>query len=92
MNTINQRELCDDSSHIMSRVESGESFIVTREGKPVATIAPYRESEAGRSEKTAEQVQDIFSHLTPVNSKQWHSSGESDDKTFGSDNPFEKKS
>ena len=34
--TIPQRQLRNDSGEIMRRVEAGESFVITRNGKPVA--------------------------------------------------------
>jgi prevent-host-death family protein len=39
--TISQRELRNDSGAIMRRVEQGESFIVTRNGLPVADLLPH---------------------------------------------------
>lgn len=37
---ITQRELRNDSGEIMRRVDRGESFIVTRNGVPVAELRP----------------------------------------------------
>ena len=91
MKTISQRELCEDNSRILSSVEAGESFVVTREGVPVAVIAPYQESAAERSEKTTTQAQDIFSHLPPADGKRWSSGKDSDAEAFDSNNPFGKK-
>jgi prevent-host-death family protein len=39
--TISQRELRNDSGAIMRRVEQGESFVVTRNGVPVADLLPH---------------------------------------------------
>jgi prevent-host-death family protein len=39
--TIPQRELRNDNAEIMKAVEAGESFVVTRNGHPVAEIRPY---------------------------------------------------
>lgn len=44
--TISQRELRNDSGAIMRRVESGERFTVTRNGVPVADLAPHDRSQA----------------------------------------------
>lgn len=38
--TISQRELRNDSGGILRAVESGESFIVTRNGVPLAELTP----------------------------------------------------
>ena len=39
---ISQRELRNDSGAIMRRVEHGESFVVTRNGVPIADLVPHR--------------------------------------------------
>ncbi|MEX2289870.1 MAG: type II toxin-antitoxin system prevent-host-death family antitoxin [Mycobacteriales bacterium] len=38
--TISQRELRNESGAIMRAVEAGESFIVTRNGVPLAELTP----------------------------------------------------
>jgi prevent-host-death family protein len=43
--TIAQRELRNDNARIMDAVTAGESFVVTRNGEPVAELRPVR---AGR--------------------------------------------
>jgi prevent-host-death family protein len=40
--TISQRELRNDSGAIMRAVEGGESFIVTRNGVPLAELTPLK--------------------------------------------------
>ncbi len=40
--TITQRELRNDSGDIMRRLDQGETFIVTRNGKPVGELSPLR--------------------------------------------------
>ena len=37
---IAQRELRNDNAEIIRRVEAGESFVVTRNGAPVAELRP----------------------------------------------------
>lgn len=39
---ISQRELRNDSGEIMRRVDHGETFVVTRNGTPVAELNPMR--------------------------------------------------
>jgi prevent-host-death family protein len=39
---ITQRELRNDSGAILRAVESGETFIVTRNGTPIAELHPLR--------------------------------------------------
>lgn len=40
--TITQRELRNSSGDIMRRLDAGETFIVTRAGKPVGELSPLR--------------------------------------------------
>ncbi|MGH7910561.1 MAG: type II toxin-antitoxin system Phd/YefM family antitoxin [Candidatus Dormibacteraceae bacterium] len=40
--TIAQRELRNDNARIIDAVESGQTFVVTRHGIPVAEIRPLR--------------------------------------------------
>jgi prevent-host-death family protein len=39
---ITQRELRNDSGEIMRQLDGGESFVVTRNGVPVAELMPLR--------------------------------------------------
>ena len=39
---ITQRELRNDSGKIMSALDAGESFVVTRNGTPVGELRPIR--------------------------------------------------
>jgi prevent-host-death family protein len=39
---ISQRELRNQSGQIMRALEAGESFVVTRDGAPVAELIPLR--------------------------------------------------
>ncbi len=45
MKTIAQRELRNENAKIIEAVTAGESFVVTRNGEPVAELRPLR---AGR--------------------------------------------
>lgn len=40
---LTQRELRNSSGEIMRALDSGEDFIVTRNGKPVGELRPYRQ-------------------------------------------------
>jgi prevent-host-death family protein len=46
--TISQRELRNDNADIMRRVEQGETFVVTRNGTPVADLTPHLSAERQR--------------------------------------------
>jgi prevent-host-death family protein len=41
-NTIPQRELRNQNAAIMAAVSAGESFVITRNGTPVAELRPLR--------------------------------------------------
>jgi prevent-host-death family protein len=41
--TIAQRELRNDNAKVIDAVVAGESFVVTRNGEPVAELRPVRE-------------------------------------------------
>jgi prevent-host-death family protein len=47
---ITQRELRNESGEIMRRLDEGESFVVTRNGVPVAELAPLRRHRFVRAE------------------------------------------
>lgn len=40
--TIPQRDLRNSNAQIIDAVVSGESFVITRNGEPVAELKPYR--------------------------------------------------
>ncbi|WP_431955121.1 type II toxin-antitoxin system Phd/YefM family antitoxin [Nocardia lijiangensis] len=40
MKMIQQRDLRNDSGKVLAAVEAGESFTITRNGKPVAELKP----------------------------------------------------
>jgi prevent-host-death family protein len=42
MKTIAQRDLRNDNAKIMDAVTAGETFVVTRNGEPVAELRPIR--------------------------------------------------
>jgi prevent-host-death family protein len=41
MRVIPQRELRNNSSAVLRRAEAGEQFVITVDGRPVATLGPY---------------------------------------------------
>ena len=45
MRIISQRELRNDNAEVMRGVEAGETFVVTRHGKPVARVVPAGDPE-----------------------------------------------
>jgi prevent-host-death family protein len=82
--TIAQRQLRNDSAEIMRRVEAGESFVITRNGKPVADLVPH----GGHPRKrryTVREMQEHFRQLPPIDVEQWYRDRDADDLIFGDD-------
>jgi prevent-host-death family protein len=85
---IGQRELRNDNAEIMRRVEAGESFTVTRNGRPVADLIPHQTDRTVRR-PTVGEVQAQFRRMTPVDSARWHRERAELDAVFGPDDPLE---
>jgi prevent-host-death family protein len=84
--TIGQRELRNDSGAIMRRVEQGESFTVTRNGRPVADLIPHvRVHEEQR--RTLGELQDLFREHPPVDGARWQADRDAADELLGDDDP-----
>ncbi len=80
---ISQRELRNDSGEIMRRVEAGESFVITRNGKPVADLVPHAAGPKRR--KTLREFQEDARKLPPIDVEQWYRDRDADDLIFGDD-------
>jgi prevent-host-death family protein len=80
--SIGQRQLRNDNAEIMRRVEAGESFVITRNGKPVADLIPHAR-EPRRT--TVGEFQEDMRRLPPIDVEQWYRDRESDDQIFGDD-------
>ena len=68
MTIIAQRQLRNDNAEVMRRVEAGETFIVTRNGVPVAELRPLgagRQRVVGRDRLAA-----LAQRLEPVDRHQ----------------------
>jgi prevent-host-death family protein len=85
---IGQRELRNDNAEIMRRVAEGESFVVTRNGRPIADIVPHQPG-ADRPRRTLAEVQAAFRQLTPIDVAGWYRERVADDAVFGPDDPLE---
>ena len=85
METIGQRQLRNDSAEVMRRVEAGESFVVTRNGRPVADLVPHGRSGASRPRLTLGEAQQRMRALPPVDVDRWYRDRAADDALFGSD-------
>jgi prevent-host-death family protein len=81
--TIPQRQLRNDSGEILRRVEAGESFVITRNGKPVADLVPHAPEPKRR--KTLREFQEDMRQLPPIDVEQWYRDRDADDLIFGDD-------
>lgn len=82
--TIGQRQLRNDNADIMRRVEAGESFVVTRNGKPIADILPHQDAHP-RRRKTLGEIQEHMRALPKINVEKWYADRAADDLIFGDD-------
>jgi prevent-host-death family protein len=82
--TIGQRQLRNDNAEIMRRVEAGEAFIITRNGKPVADLVPHADNRR-RRRYTGRELQEMARKLPPIDVEQWRRDREADDLIFGDD-------
>lgn len=80
---IAQRQLRNDNAEIMRRVEAGESFVITRNGRPVADLVPHAESP--RRRLTARELQERARELPRIDLDQWRADRAADDAIFGDD-------
>jgi prevent-host-death family protein len=81
--TIAQRQLRNDSGEIMRRVEAGESFVITRNGHPVADLTPH--AGTGRRRLTAGELQERMRRLPKIDVERWYADRAADDAIFGDD-------
>lgn len=81
--TIAQRQLRNDSGEIMRRVEAGESFVITRNGHPVADLTPH--ADTGRPRLTAGELQERMRRLPKIDVDRWYADRAADDLIFGDD-------
>ncbi|OLT22261.1 prevent-host-death protein [Pseudonocardia sp. CNS-139] len=82
--TIGQRQLRNDNAEIMRRVEAGESFVITRNGKPVADLIP-RARDPKRPQYTGREQQEFFRTQPPMDVEQWYREREEADQFFRDD-------
>ncbi|MCP3798153.1 type II toxin-antitoxin system prevent-host-death family antitoxin [Allokutzneria sp. A3M-2-11 16] len=88
--TIGQRELRNENAEIMRRVEAGETFTVTRNGKPVADLVPHRSELVEPAPRpTLGAIQEAFRRLGPIDTEQWYRDRAEADAVFGDDDPLE---
>jgi prevent-host-death family protein len=70
---IPQRELRNQNARIMDAVAAGESFVITRNGEPVAELRPFAEThrQAPRRFVPKDEVDAALRPLGPGHFKEW---------------------
>lgn len=53
MRSVTAREANQSFSRILSEAEAGEEIVITRHGKPVATLRPFEDAERDRQRQAA---------------------------------------
>jgi prevent-host-death family protein len=86
LHEISQRELRNDNAEVIRKVMEGQSFVVTRNGKPVADLIPHRYEE-DQPMRTLGQVQTALRALPPVDARAWQQDLRRADAVFGADDP-----
>lgn len=62
---VSVRQLKNETSRILSRVEAGESVTVTKRGRPVAVIEPSNQVSAAESDSIYRSLQHQIEARTP---------------------------
>ncbi|MGE3284863.1 MAG: type II toxin-antitoxin system Phd/YefM family antitoxin [Pseudonocardia sp.] len=80
---IAQRQVRNDNAEIMRRVEAGESFVITRNGTPIADLVPH--AAVRKPRLTARELQERARRLPPMDRDTWYADRAADDLLFGDD-------
>jgi prevent-host-death family protein len=83
--TIGQRELRNDNAKIIHRVLAGESFVVTRNGVPVADLIPHQVARESEDRPTLGDLQAAFRQAQPLDAEAWKRDVAEADAFFGPD-------
>lgn len=83
--TIGQRQLRNDNAEIMRRVEAGESFVITRNGRPVADLVPHAPAAPQRRLTLGELQEERHRNGPHLDIEQWYTDRAKDDLIFGND-------
>lgn len=65
--TITQRQLRNDNAEIIRALDSGDSFVITRNGVPVGRLIPVRR----RTFVPMSELIESFAHLPPIDAKRF---------------------
>jgi prevent-host-death family protein len=83
---IGQRELRNDNAEIIRQVMNGESFVVTRNGTPVADLVPHQAGDqTERPRRSLGELQAEFRTFPLVDAERWREDLRRADDVFGAD-------
>ena len=68
----------------MRRVEAGESFVITRNGRPVADLVPHARPDVSQP-RTMAEIETVFGALPPIDRDRWRRERDEADRLFGDD-------
>jgi prevent-host-death family protein len=90
--TIQQSELRNENAAIMRRVVSGESFVVTVNGRPVADLVPHQRESPRRRFVPVAEFSEALAALPAVDPEVWAREAAVAERIFGDDrieDPYE---
>ena len=65
--TITQRQLRNDNAEIIRALDTGDSFVITRNGVPVGRLTPV----GRRTFVPTSELIEAFGHLPPIDGKRF---------------------
>lgn len=71
MRAVSAREANQSFSQILQEAESGAEIVITRRGKPVATIGPYRSEKAADREAAIERIIELMKKGLPFGGRRF---------------------
>ena len=71
MRSITAREANQSFSRVLRDAENGNSIVVTRRGKPVAVIAPYRKENTEDRERAIEHIVKLMREGLPLGGRRF---------------------
>ena len=71
MRAVSAREANQAFSRILQEAEGGESVVITRRGKPIAVLGPYRVDESQDRERAIEHIVALMRKGIPLGGRRF---------------------
>ena len=71
MRSVTAREANQAFSRILQEAERGESVVITRRGRPVAVIAPYRAADVPEREQAIDHIVALMHRGLPIGGRRF---------------------